>query len=133
MTARRPAPPPRSAALPLTAPCAPLKLSPPRKPPAECPPRGPVTGKPVWRKIKMQFGIHSLLFKETFVEKDLPVLDKCREMGFDAVEIIPFDIEMERIAKLTAIWRKLAESPEELASQGLQFLKNVYRDVHGGS
>ena len=39
----------------------------------------------------MIFGIHSLLFNETFVEKDLPVLDKCRKMGFDAVEIIPFD------------------------------------------
>jgi D-psicose/D-tagatose/L-ribulose 3-epimerase len=39
----------------------------------------------------MKFGIHSLLFNETFVEKDLPVLDKCRKMGFDAVEIIPFD------------------------------------------
>ncbi len=39
----------------------------------------------------MQFGIHSLLFTEAFVEKDLPLLDKCRQMGFDAVEIIPFD------------------------------------------
>ncbi len=39
----------------------------------------------------MIFGIHSLLFKETFVEKDLPVLDKCKKMGFDAVELIPFD------------------------------------------
>ena len=39
----------------------------------------------------MQFGIHSLLFAETFVEKDLPLLDKCKAMGFDAVEIIPFD------------------------------------------
>jgi D-psicose/D-tagatose/L-ribulose 3-epimerase len=39
----------------------------------------------------MQFGIHSLLFNETFVEKDLPLLDKCKRMGFDAVEIIPFD------------------------------------------
>jgi D-psicose/D-tagatose/L-ribulose 3-epimerase len=39
----------------------------------------------------MIFGIHSLLFNETFVDKDLPVLDKCKEMGFDAVEIIPFD------------------------------------------
>lgn len=41
----------------------------------------------------MIFGIHSLLFKETFVEKDLPVLDKCKGMGFDAVEIIPFDVD----------------------------------------
>jgi D-psicose/D-tagatose/L-ribulose 3-epimerase len=39
----------------------------------------------------MIFGIHSLLFRETFLEKDLPLLDKCKGMGFDAVEIIPFD------------------------------------------
>jgi len=39
----------------------------------------------------MQFGIHSLLFREIFVDKDLPLLDKCKRMGFDAVEIIPFD------------------------------------------
>jgi len=39
----------------------------------------------------MIWGIHSLLFRETFLEKDLPVLDKCKAMGFDAVEIIPFD------------------------------------------
>ena len=39
----------------------------------------------------MLFGIHSLLFNETFTEKDLPLLDRCRRMGFDAVEIIPFD------------------------------------------
>jgi D-psicose/D-tagatose/L-ribulose 3-epimerase len=39
----------------------------------------------------VQFGIHSLLFAETFVEKDLPLLEKCKGMGFDAVEIIPFD------------------------------------------
>ena len=39
----------------------------------------------------MQFGIHTLLFTETFVEKDLPLLDKCKRMGFDAIEILPFD------------------------------------------
>ena len=39
----------------------------------------------------MEFGIHSLLFTETFLDKDLPLLDKCKGMGFDAVEIIPFD------------------------------------------
>ncbi|MGD0200040.1 MAG: sugar phosphate isomerase/epimerase family protein [Bryobacteraceae bacterium] len=39
----------------------------------------------------MQFGIHTLLFNETFVERDLPLLEKCKRMGFDAVEIIPFD------------------------------------------
>jgi D-psicose/D-tagatose/L-ribulose 3-epimerase len=39
----------------------------------------------------MYFGIHSLLFKETFVDKDLPILDHCKALGFDAVEIIPFD------------------------------------------
>ncbi|HNY38928.1 MAG TPA: sugar phosphate isomerase/epimerase family protein [Bryobacteraceae bacterium] len=39
----------------------------------------------------MLFGVHSLLFHETFVEKDLPLLDKCKQLGFDAVEILPFD------------------------------------------
>ena len=39
----------------------------------------------------MIFGIHSLLFRETFVEKDLPLLEHVKRMGFDAVEIIPFD------------------------------------------
>ncbi len=39
----------------------------------------------------MKFGIHTLLFKETFLEKDLPVLEKCKKMGFDAIEILPFD------------------------------------------
>src|SRR5262245_20904838 len=39
----------------------------------------------------MKFGIHSLLFTETFLDKDLRLLEKCRKMGFDAVEIIPFD------------------------------------------
>ena len=41
----------------------------------------------------MKFGIHSLLFSETFVERDLPLLDKVKSMGFDALEIIPFDME----------------------------------------
>jgi D-psicose/D-tagatose/L-ribulose 3-epimerase len=41
----------------------------------------------------VQFGIHSLLFRETFAEKDLPLLDQCKRMGFDAVEIIPFDVD----------------------------------------
>jgi len=39
----------------------------------------------------MKFGIHSLLFTETFLQKDLPLLEKCKRMGFDAVELIPFD------------------------------------------
>jgi D-psicose/D-tagatose/L-ribulose 3-epimerase len=55
----------------------------------------------------MIFGIHSLLFKETFVEADLPVLDKCRRMGFDAVEIIPFDVENFPAAKVRQAARDL--------------------------
>ena len=41
----------------------------------------------------MKFGIHSLLFSETFGERDLPLFDKARAMGFDALEIIPFDAD----------------------------------------
>ncbi len=55
----------------------------------------------------MIFGIHSLLFRETFVEKDLPVLDKCKRMGFDAVEIIPFDVDHFPAAKVRQAARDL--------------------------
>jgi D-psicose/D-tagatose/L-ribulose 3-epimerase len=41
----------------------------------------------------MKLGIHSLLFSETFTERDLPLLDKAKAMGFDAVDIVPFDID----------------------------------------
>ena len=41
----------------------------------------------------MKFGIHSLLFSETFVERDLPLLDKAKALGFDVLEIIPFDMD----------------------------------------
>src|ERR1700675_961778 len=41
----------------------------------------------------MKFGIHSLLFSETFTEKDLPLLDKAKAMGFDAMDIVPFDVD----------------------------------------
>ncbi len=41
----------------------------------------------------MKFGIHSLLFSETFVERDLPLLDKAKAMGFGVLEIIPFDMD----------------------------------------
>jgi D-psicose/D-tagatose/L-ribulose 3-epimerase len=51
----------------------------------------------------MEFGIHSLLFRETFVEKDLPLLEKCKRMGFDAVEILPFDPDGFPAAKVKAV------------------------------
>lgn len=41
----------------------------------------------------MKFGIHSLLFSETFTERDLPLLDKAKALGFDAVDIVPFDVD----------------------------------------
>jgi D-psicose/D-tagatose/L-ribulose 3-epimerase len=44
-------------------------------------------------KRSRKFGIHSLLFSETFTERDLPLLDKAKAMGFDAMDIVPFDID----------------------------------------
>ena len=49
-----------------------------------------------------------------------------RSVGYDGwITIESFDPDMENIAKLCCIWRKLAESPRQLASQGLAFLKKV--------
>jgi D-psicose/D-tagatose/L-ribulose 3-epimerase len=56
-----------------------------------------------------------------------------KEVGYDdCITIESFDPDMENIAKLICIWRKLAGSPEELATEGLAFLKEVYREVYGG-
>ena len=40
---------------------------------------------------------------------------------------------METIAKLCCIWRQFADSPEELASEGLRFVKQVYGEVCGSA
>jgi D-psicose/D-tagatose/L-ribulose 3-epimerase len=53
----------------------------------------------------MKFGIHSLLFTETFVDKDLKLLDRCQQMGYDAVEIIPFDPDHFPAAKVRQVAR----------------------------
>ena len=39
----------------------------------------------------MTFGVHSILFSEKFVDTDLHLLEKCKKMGFDTLEIPPFD------------------------------------------
>ena len=39
----------------------------------------------------MKFGVNSLLFTDTFLDKDLPLLDHVRELGFDTLEVTPVD------------------------------------------
>jgi D-psicose/D-tagatose/L-ribulose 3-epimerase len=41
------------------------------------------------------------------------------------VTIESFDPNFKNIAKLCCIWRKLADSPEQLATEGLRFLKSI--------
>jgi D-psicose/D-tagatose/L-ribulose 3-epimerase len=43
--------------------------------------------------------------------------------GFVTIE--SFDPNFENIAKLCCIWRKLADSPEQLATEGLEFSKGI--------
>jgi D-psicose/D-tagatose/L-ribulose 3-epimerase len=45
------------------------------------------------------------------------------------VTIESFDSNMERIAKLCCIWRKFADSPEQLATEGLRFLKSIVNET----
>jgi D-psicose/D-tagatose/L-ribulose 3-epimerase len=57
-----------------------------------------------------------------------------KEINYDScITVESFDPDMERIAKLTAIWRKLADSPEQLAAEGLAFLKRMHREVYGAN
>jgi len=53
-----------------------------------------------------------------------------REVGYDGcITIESFDPEMTSIAKLCCIWRKLADSPEQLATEGLRFLRGVQEEA----
>jgi D-psicose/D-tagatose/L-ribulose 3-epimerase len=53
-----------------------------------------------------------------------------KSVGYDGwVTIESFTTELENVARLCCIWRKLADSPEQLASEGLAFLKRVNRDL----
>jgi D-psicose/D-tagatose/L-ribulose 3-epimerase len=61
----------------------------------------------------------------------VPFFETLREIGYDGcVTIESFDPDMEKVAKLCCIWRKLADSPEQLAAEGLKFLKSVYAQVN---
>ena len=53
-----------------------------------------------------------------------------KSVGYDGwVTIESFTTELENVARLCCIWRKLADSPEQLASEGLAFLKSLNRDL----
>ena len=53
-----------------------------------------------------------------------------RQVGYDGcVTIESFDPGIESVVKLCCIWRRLADSPEQLATEGLKFLKDVHEEV----
>jgi D-psicose/D-tagatose/L-ribulose 3-epimerase len=54
-----------------------------------------------------------------------------RDCGYqDCITIESFNPRL-RFAPLVSIWRDFADSPEQLATEGLTFLRGVYRDVYG--
>lgn len=55
----------------------------------------------------MKFGVHTILFSETFLEKDLPLLEKFKAMGFDTVEMPPFDQKRFPAKKVRALAQDL--------------------------
>lgn len=53
-----------------------------------------------------------------------------KKIGYDGPVVIEsFDPSFEEINRLCSIWRKLADSGEELAVKGLAFLKSVAKEV----
>jgi D-psicose/D-tagatose/L-ribulose 3-epimerase len=56
------------------------------------------------------------------------------QVNYDGcVTIESFDPNMPNIAKLCCIWRKLADSPEQLAIEGLAFLSEQERSVRSAA
>jgi D-psicose/D-tagatose/L-ribulose 3-epimerase len=53
-----------------------------------------------------------------------------QKVGYDGcITIESFDPNMEKVAKLCCIWRELAESPEQLATEGLHFLQQTWNEA----
>jgi D-psicose/D-tagatose/L-ribulose 3-epimerase len=48
----------------------------------------------------MKFGVNSLLFTDTFLEKDLPLLEHCHTLGFDTIEISPVEPDRFPVRKV---------------------------------
>lgn len=55
----------------------------------------------------MKFGINSLLFTDTFLEKDLPLLEYVRSLGFDTFEITPVEPDRFPAREVRRIAREL--------------------------
>lgn len=57
-----------------------------------------------------------------------------RDVGYDyCITIESFNPRLEKIAKLVAIWRDFADSPEQLATEGLAFVRAMYEQIYGTS
>ena len=55
----------------------------------------------------MKYGVHGLLFSETFTRKELWILDRARELGFDGLELPLFDPDSLPAAEIKARTRSL--------------------------
>jgi D-psicose/D-tagatose/L-ribulose 3-epimerase len=62
----------------------------------------------------------------------VPLFQALKQIGYGGcVTIESFDPGLESVVKLCCIWRRLADSPEQLATEGLKFVKGVYKQVYG--
>jgi D-psicose/D-tagatose/L-ribulose 3-epimerase len=58
--------------------------------------------------------------------------DALKKINYDGcLTIESFDPTDEVLSRMGSIWRRLADSPEQLAAQGLEFLQGMYRKVYG--
>lgn len=62
-----------------------------------------------------------------------PVLEALREIGYDDCITIESFHPDKRLAPLVAIWRHFADSPEQLATEGLAFLRGQVSEIYGGA
>ena len=57
------------------------------------------------------------------------VLEALHNVGYKDVVIESFSEGNQVIAKAASIWRSLYSSPEQLAVEGLQFLKKTWQQI----
>jgi D-psicose/D-tagatose/L-ribulose 3-epimerase len=58
------------------------------------------------------------------------VFEALRDANYDSAITLESFHPRKKFAPLLAIWRDFADSPEQLATEGLSFLQSMYKEVY---
>lgn len=72
----------------------------------------------------MKYGMNLLLITDNLTDEHLPMLERLKRMGYDGWFMIKaFGLALPHLAAATKIWRRMYENEEQLARDGLAFMR----------